>query len=92
MKPTDLHPTREIILIERAVEDDFFEGTNLIRAQNQKAEMGVATVLAVGPEVLDKYEVGDKVYIGKLMGLKVMELNGPYFLVHHTEIMAKVTE
>ena len=92
MKPSDLKPTREILLIQRSIEDDYFEGTNLVRAQQNKGEMGIATVLAVGPDVADKYDVGDMVYIGKLQGMKVMELNGPYFLVHHTEIMAKVTE
>jgi hypothetical protein len=52
--------------------------------------MSVAEVVDVGPDIRDKYTVGDKVYVGKLSGLKMVELGDSYFLVNHQEVLAKV--
>lgn len=90
MTPDQIQPVREILFIRRSEEDDKFDNSPIIRPDAFRAEMSVAEVLGVGDEIADQFEVGDRVYLGKLAGLKVVELNGPYFLVHKSEIMAKV--
>ena len=92
MKPNQIEAVRHILFIKRAVQDDVFEGSNLIRPETHKMEMSVAEVLSVGPDVAEKYKVGDQVYVGKLAGLKLTELGDGYFLVNHNEVLAKVTE
>lgn len=89
MTPETFKPTREILFIERDIEDDRFGDSVFIRPENYRAEMGLARVIAVGPEVTDIH-VGDKVYLGKLAGLKVTELKGSYFLVNQQEVLAVV--
>ncbi|MHC4714703.1 MAG: co-chaperone GroES [Planctomycetota bacterium] len=91
MTPESIQPVREIVFIKRQEEDDKFANSPIVRPDSFRAEMCVAEVLGVGDEIEDKFAVGDKVYLGKLAGLKVVELNGPYFLVHYSEIMAKVS-
>jgi co-chaperonin GroES (HSP10) len=86
-QPSDVQPTREVVFLERAIEDDTFGDSRIVRPDTHKAEMGFATVLAVGPDV-KTIQPGDRVYLGKLAGLKLTELNGPYFLVHQNEISA----
>ncbi len=90
MTPESVTPVRDILYIERDIADDKFGDSPIIRPETFKAEMGVATVLGVGPDIADKYNVGDRVYLGKLSGLKITELGGPYFLVNHQEVLAKV--
>lgn len=84
-----VQPTREILFIERAIDDDTFGDSNIVRPDSARQEMGLATVLAVGPEV-NFIVPGNQVYLGKMSGLKLTELNGSYFLVHQNEIMAIV--
>lgn len=91
MTPDQIQPTREILFIERRIEDDKFAGSNLVKPDAQRGEMGIAKVLAVGPKV-ENIIPGDSIYLGKLAGLKVVELNGPYFLVHSNEVLAVVSE
>jgi len=90
MKPNQIQATRDILFIQRRIEDDVFEGSNIIRPDTHKMEMSVATVLSVGPDIKDNYAVGDQVYVGKLAGLKLTELGDGYFLVNHQEVLAKV--
>lgn len=85
----DVQPVREIIFIKRAIEDDKFGDSPIIRPETMRAEMGLAEVLAVGPAV-DTITVGDLVYLGKLAGLKMTELGDGYFLVHQNEVLAIV--
>lgn len=87
--PEDVEPVREILFIERDVEDDKFGDSVIVRPETVRAEMGLATVRAIGPKV-QTIVPGDKVYIGKLAGLKLTELNGPYFLVHQNEVLAVI--
>jgi co-chaperonin GroES (HSP10) len=91
MTPNQIEAVRDILFIKRQMEDDVYGDSAIIRPETMKQAMSIAEVLSVGPDVADKYEVGDKVYIGKLAGLKITELSeGSYFLVNHNEILAKV--
>jgi co-chaperonin GroES (HSP10) len=90
MTPDNIKPVREIVFIKRQEEDDKFSNSPIVRPDSFRAEMCIAEVLGAGEEISDTYAPGDRVYLGKLAGLKVVELNGPYFLVHVSEIMAKV--
>lgn len=90
--PEAVKPCRDILFIERDIEDDQFGDSPIVRPENFRAQMGIATVLGVGEDIQDKFAPGDKIYLGKLSGLKVVELNGPYFLVNQLEVLAKVTE
>jgi co-chaperonin GroES (HSP10) len=90
MTPDQIEATREILFIKRQLEDDVYGDSNIIRPDSMKQSMSVAEVLSVGPDIADKYTVGDRVYVGQLAGLKVTELGDGYFLVNHNEIMAKV--
>lgn len=87
--PDQVQPTREIVFIERAVEDDRFGDSPIIRPDTIRAEMGLALVRAIGPDVKN-IKVGDQVYLGKLSGLKITELGGPFFLVNQAEILAVI--
>jgi co-chaperonin GroES (HSP10) len=91
MTPEQIQPTREILFIERRMEDDKFENSAIIRPGTFQNEMSIAKVLAVGPDVTG-IVVGDSIYVGKLAGLKVVELKGPYFLVNQNEVLAVVGE
>jgi co-chaperonin GroES (HSP10) len=82
-----VEPVREILFIQRAVEDDKFGNSPIIRPETMRAEMGLATVLSVGPEV-KTIVPGDRIYLGKLAGLKMTELGDGYFLVHQNEVLA----
>jgi co-chaperonin GroES (HSP10) len=90
MKPNQIEAVRDILFIKRAIQDDVFEGSAIIRPETHKMEMSVAEVLSVGPDIAEKYAVGDQVYVGKLAGLKLTELGDGYFLVNHNEVLAKV--
>lgn len=91
MTPNQIEAVRDILFIKRQMEDDVYGDSPIIRPESMKQAMSIAEVLAVGPDVKDKYAVGDLVYIGKLAGLKMTELTGgSYFLVNHNEILAKV--
>ncbi|HUW31110.1 MAG TPA: hypothetical protein VM223_05810 [Planctomycetota bacterium] len=92
MTPDQIVATREILFIKRRLEDDVFGDSNIIRPETMKQSMSTATVLSVGPDIADKYEVGEQVYVGKLAGLKVTELGDGYFLVNHNEVMAKIVK
>jgi co-chaperonin GroES (HSP10) len=91
--PQQVYPTREMVFLQRATEDDFFGDSPIVRPETHRAQMGLATVLAVGPEV-KTIQPGDRVYLGKLAGVKMTELgeDGSYFLVHQAEISAVVRE
>ena len=92
MTPNQIEATREILFIKRNVEDDVYGDSNIIRPETMKQAMSTAEVLSVGPDIADKYAPGDKVYVGKLAGLKVTELGDGYFLVNHNEVLAKVLD
>lgn len=85
--PASVTPVREMLFIRREIEDDKIGDSDLVKPDSFRGEMGLAEVLAVGPKV-ETMKTGDKVYLGKLAGLKLTELNGPYFLVHQNEILA----
>ncbi len=87
--PEQVKPVREILFIQRAVEDDKFGNSPIIRPETMRAEMGMAYVIAVGPEV-KSIEAGDRVYLGKLAGLKMTELGDGYFLVHQNEVLSVI--
>ncbi len=91
MTPESVQPTREILFIQRRIEDDKFQGSTIVKPDSTRGEMGIAKVLAVGNKV-EGIEAGDSVYLGKLSGLKLVELNGPYFLVHQNEVLAIISE
>ena len=85
-----IKPAREILFIQREVEDDYFgENSVLVRPPSTKKQMGIAKVLAVGPDVKG-FEAGDSIYLGVLCGLKLTEIGDGYFLVNVNEVQAKI--
>lgn len=92
MTPENIQPVREMLFIERDMEDDHFGDSPIIRPTSIQGEMCVATVLGVGQDVTGDYQPGDKIYLGALAGTKIVELNGPFFLIHEKEVLAKVVE
>ena len=92
MTPEQIVAVREILFIKRQIEDDVYGDSPIIRPESMKQTMSIAEVVSVGEDIVDKYTVGDRVYVGKLAGLKVTELGDGYFLVNHNEVLAKVIE
>lgn len=87
--PEQVFPVREILFIRRRQEDDHFGDSAIVRPDTHRADMSLADVLAVGPDV-KSIEPGDKVYLGALAGLKIRELSDSYFLVNQHEILAVI--
>lgn len=87
--PEQVEPVREILFIQRAIEDDRFGDSPIVRPETMRAEMGLAKVLAVGVDV-KTIVAGDNIYLGKLAGLKLTELGDGYFLVHQNEVLAVI--